>query len=267
MPRSPAGSPILGSPATPGVAGLATRRSATPVAVTAPSAAARVFGGRYRFTKAHGLIAGTLLGGIGALLAWGFQGSHDGGEGASEANTSAETRTAPLGGAESGAARPRTAGSASSRATAQPTARPSENLVILQTDELPRAPDETADEEESGGAESGATGSAGSHSAGSHRAPVAGAASAKAAAGSSAKALVASASPKPGAAATAGAAPSNARLDPGSSTAHAATKPRATAATPRRETSHRSAKHASADCNPPYFFDNNNIRRLKLECL
>src|SRR4029079_10298354 len=83
--RSPAG-PILGSPATPGVAGLASRRSATPVAVTAPSAAARVFAGRYRFTRAHGLIAGTLLGGIGALLAWSFQGSRDGGEGASEAS-------------------------------------------------------------------------------------------------------------------------------------------------------------------------------------
>ncbi|HKO90632.1 MAG TPA: hypothetical protein VJU61_05745 [Polyangiaceae bacterium] len=35
----------------------------------------------------------------------------------------------------------------------------------------------------------------------------------------------------------------------------------------RRETPQRAKPASAADCNPPYFFDENNIQRLKLECL
>jgi hypothetical protein len=35
-----------------------------------------------------------------------------------------------------------------------------------------------------------------------------------------------------------------------------------------RDTPHRAKPASTADdCNPPYFFDENNIQRLKLECL
>jgi len=268
------GSPISGSPANPGVAGPAIRRSATPVAVTAPSAGAGAFAGRRRFTKAQGLLAATLLGGSGALLAWGLQSRPQRSDAASEARAAA--RGAPLVSAEE--SRPRT--SASSRAPASRPSERAENLVILQTDELPRAPDETADGDEgSDGAESNAAvsvrGSAGTHAAGAHGA----AAAAKTVAGASGKPPAASTSRNtstPAASTSSAKAdprPSSgrsARLDPGSAAAHPATKPSAPAAapaTPPRATGQRSPKHASADCNPPYFFDNNNIRRLKLECL
>jgi hypothetical protein len=159
-----------------------------------------------------------------ALSAWGIQSWRDNPDAASQARTErrAETRTAPL------------AASAAPRRARQPSEN--EKLpVILQTDELPRAPEETdEDEEGTRSAESSPT----------------------------------AAKPEPKLDAR-----SNARTDPGARVAAALGKPKAPSApaatTPRRETPHRSAKQgsASADCNPPYFFDKNNIRRLKLECL
>lgn len=43
--------------------------------------------------------------------------------------------------------------------------------------------------------------------------------------------------------------------------------PSARAASDTRPRSARPATEAKASCNPPYYFDANNIRRLKLECL
>jgi serine/threonine protein kinase len=248
-------SPIIGSPATPGVAGMAHRRSATPVVVMEPSTEAQVFARRRPFTKVHGLIAGTLLGGIGALLAWRVQGVPESGRSTSEGRASTETRTAPLASADSAEAR-RHADLAHARGATRPGSRPSEgaeNLVILQTDELPRAPDETADEEDGAGT----------------RASLAAGTAAPATSGARSATKPSSAASSAASSFASAAAAFNARLEPGSTTAHTATKPRAPAAPARRETSHHSPKQGnrSANCNPPYFFDNNNIRRLKRECL
>ncbi|MEO8183679.1 MAG: hypothetical protein ABI895_33020, partial [Deltaproteobacteria bacterium] len=226
---------------------------ATLPGLSSKAAAKRSFALRYHVSKGQGLAAGALLGGVVAFLAWGIQRWPDQHDAASQMGAAAEARTAPLAAVDSAssAAAPATsARTASLRARSR--ANETENLpVILQTDELPRAPEETDEEEASSGA----------------------------------------AIPPP-AAVPAAAAPSNtpntpntpkakfdpkahaqgvARPDPGVTARAPVVKPRAVppavaAGTPRRETPQRSAG-ASADCNPPYFFDKNNIRRLKLECL
>lgn len=183
---------------------------------------------RYRFSKGQGWAAGVLLGGGFAFLAWGMQSRPGTTEAVREAEPAAQTRSAPL------------TVSPAPRHPRQPS--DNENLpVILQTDELPRAPDETEEEQD-----------------GTSRAVTRPAAR-----------TVASTAATPSVARP----ESKAKPDPGAKVTAAPAKPKALpaspAATPRRETPHSSAQQesASADCNPPYFFDKNNIRRLKLECL
>jgi hypothetical protein len=128
-----------------------------------------------------------------------------------------------------------------------------EDLPVVQSDELPRAPDDEYDAEGSVllpesnvgfGARGPAAGSAASAARGSSVAP-------------------APVEPKR----------ADARPDPAPA-AVAAVKPGVPSravparAVPRRVPPRKSTKPvSSADCNPPYFFDSNNIRRLKLECL
>jgi hypothetical protein len=149
--------------------------------------------------------------------------------------------------------------------------------VILNTDELPKAPDELPFEELEEEAPSAAAGSA------VVPAPTVGSAPAQ---GEDIPAVA----PAAPAAATqtwatgAGATQPAARA---TGTSHASVRTeaespkRATPSVPsavpsavpstvaaRRETPQRAKPATSADdCNPPYFFDANNIRRLKLECL
>ncbi len=186
-----------------------------------------------RLSKARGLIGGALLGGAGALLAWGYQGWSESGSAPVEA-VSAETRTAPLGTSEAArtAARARPGDSA-------------EELRIVQTDDLPQAPDELPEETDDWAVGAGGT----------KPAPV----TAARRGGEPAKS-----EPKPAPAAKA-ATSRLARPEPRA----VPSRGRPSAAAARKPPQRRSTKQvsASASCNPPYFFDNNNIRRLKLECL
>jgi serine/threonine protein kinase len=209
-PTTPFRVPAARLPSLPPRAARATLPSLPPPAArpTLPAIRRPASALRYRVSKGQGLAAGALLGGLIALLAWGIQSWPDSSDGATE---TAKTLTAPL-------------AAAAPHAPAEDT----ENLpVILQTDELPRAPEETDEgEDDISGADSSPTPS-----------------------------RTAKSDPRPAARAVTVVKPK--------------APPAAMATAPRRETPHRSAKplSASADCNPPYFFDKNNIRRLKLECL
>jgi hypothetical protein len=238
-------------------------------ATAAPRAPASPLAHFFQINRTRGLVAGALLGAGAAFLAWGYQtwpenegSAHENGAAAdsraatteitaegrlrSSAVGSSTSGAATSGSATSGAGRPGSSSASRSTARIAAHAAAEELPVILQTDDLPRAPDDGFEDDEGGGAESGSVarsgGMAGAHSGSKHAAPA------------SATLRTAKSDPKP----------ENARPEPPVRAAVA--KP---TATPRRETASHNAKHtsASADCNPPYFFDNNNIRRLKLECL
>lgn len=205
-------------------------------------------------TKTKGLLAGSLLGGVLTLSVWGYQSLGDAAEGPGP-ELSAETRTvAPL---EAEEASRSVTGVASQRAASSRAARSNlanEDLPVVQTDELPRAPDEQGDEDGTGvlpesSVELGSRGLAAPDRSAGNRGP----------AGDEARSNSArlNARPEPARAASA--------TKPAATVAARAVPPRAV---PRRESPKKSTKPAnSADCNPPYFFDSNNIRRLKLECL
>jgi hypothetical protein len=125
-----------------------------------------------------------------------------------------------------------------------------EDLPVVQSDELPRAPDEQEDDAE------GSVLLPESNVRFGARGPAAGSAASAAHGGSVAPAPV---EPKR----------VDARPDPAPA-AKPGVPSRAVPAraVPRRVPPRKSTKPVnSADCNPPYFFDSNNIRRLKLECL
>jgi serine/threonine-protein kinase len=247
----------------------AARASATPPA----SPLAHFF----QINRTRGLVAGALLGAGAAFLAWGYQTWPENEGSAHESGTSADTRGGPAeitaegrlrssavggsatsGASASGSGRPGSASPGRSTARNSGHAAAEELPVILQTDDLPRAPDEGFEDDDSGEAEGGSvarsSGMAGAHAAGSHRV-------------GSGPPSGRMARPDPRAAAS--------KVEPRPAAKEARSEPaaRATVAKPtgtaRRETASHNAKHnsVSADCNPPYFFDNNNIRRLKLECL
>ena len=234
-----------------------------------------------RFAKTKGLLAGALLGVAGALAAWAYQ-SLDGPE--PEATTAS---TLPL--AERGNTEPAPAATVSSSPAPHATTRPvpdDEQLPVLNTDDLPKAPDELPLEEVEEEAQSAAAALA------VVPAPTVGSAPAQNADGERTPASVAhgavqnSATPN---AATPIAATQTWATDvgatgteatqpavPAAGTSHASAQgltgvpkraaPSAVAA--RRETPRRAKPASSADdCNPPYFFDEHNIKRLKLECL
>jgi hypothetical protein len=235
-------------PLSPAYASLSPVRA--PLAV-APARATALPAG---LTKTKGVIMGSLLGAVLTLSVWGYQTLGDGSEGAAP-DLSAETRTAPLESAD-GAARAASNGATVPRMGSSRPLRANltnEDLPVVQSDELPRAPDDEYDAEGSVllpesnvgfGARGPAAGSAASAARGSSVAP-------------------APVEPKR----------ADARPDPAPA-AVAAVKPGVPSravparAVPRRVPPRKSTKPvSSADCNPPYFFDSNNIRRLKLECL
>jgi serine/threonine protein kinase len=248
-------------------------------ATAAPRAPASPLAHFFQINRTRGLVAGALLGAGAALLAWGYQSWPDNEGSAHENGVSADTRASPTteitaegrlrssavggsstsGAATSGSGRP--GSSSASRSTARNGAHPAaeELPVILQTDDLPRAPDDGFEDDEGAEAESG--GMAGAH-AGSHHAASASPSLRAAKSDPRPAAAAAKAEPKP----TAKDGRGDARPEPAVRAASPVAKP---TATPPRETASHNAKHSSstADCNPPYFFDNNNIRRLKLECL
>jgi hypothetical protein len=222
-----------------------------------------------RFAKTKGLLAGALLGAAGALAAWAYQ-SFDRAEveptpvGSQPVAARATAEPAP------GTAALSTSGAAP-RATAPPEQDNEQLPVILNTDELPAAPEEVPLEEVGdeaagldvvpaptvGSADQDTESSVGSGHAGrTDRANIPASVSVHAAAQSA---------PAPGAAAPmAGTSRASANGELNGSPRRAT--PTAVAA--RRDTPHRAKPASSADdCNPPYFFDENNIQRLKLECL
>jgi serine/threonine-protein kinase len=207
----------------------------------------------FQVNRTRGLVAGALLGAGAAFLAWGFQSWPDNDDSPRNGGASAAAPGTEI----TAEGRLRSAPAGTARATRNGAHPAAEELpVILQTDDLPRAPDDGYEEDEGSEKEKGSAarsgGMAGAH-AGSNRADRA-----------------AKPDPKPSSAGTKleakPASKSDAKPEPAAHTAAAVAKP---TASPRRETASHNAKHssASADCNPPYFFDNNNIRRLKLECL
>ena len=204
------------------------------------------------------------------LSVWGYQTWGEGSEGGTTPDLSAETRTAPL---ESADGAVRAANGAGAPRAASPLAARSnianEDLPVMQTDELPRAPDDQGEEEEGsvrlleGGAGVTVRGAAAGSSAGGRHANPAEPASVepKRVDARLDPARVVAAAAKP-------AVPS--RAVPSRAVPSRAVPARAvpSRAVPRREPPRKSTKPVnSADCNPPYFFDSNNIRRLKLECL
>ncbi|HEU4579898.1 MAG TPA: serine/threonine-protein kinase [Polyangiaceae bacterium] len=238
-------------------------------ATAAPRAPSSGLAHFFQINRTRGLVAGALLGAGAAFLAWGYQtwpenegSAHDGATSAdargapAEITAEARLRSSAVGGASTSAA-PASGSGRPARSTARSGLRPAaeELPVILQTDDLPRAPDDGFEEDEAGEDESGSVarnpGMAGAHAAGNHHG------------GSSAR--IAKPDPR---AATAKLSKPSAQTSEDARREPAARAVKATA-TPRRETAAHNAKHntASADCNPPYYFDNNNIRRLKLECL
>jgi len=244
-------------------------------ATAAPRAPTSALAHFFQINRTRGLVAGALLGAGAAFLAWGYQTWPDNENSAREDAASADApateitaearlRSSAVGGSStSGAPRAGTASTARSTArndahhvTGPGTDGAAEELpVILQTEDLPRAPDDGLDDDEGGAAE----GRSVARSAGMTVAH----------AGSK----IAKSDPRPSAAsmkaeprAAVKDSKGDARPEPAGRATATVAKPRAT---PRRETASHNDKHgaASADCNPPYFFDNNNIRRLKLECL
>lgn len=232
-------------------------------ATAPPRAPASPMAHFFQINRTRGLVAGALLGAGAAFLAWGFQTWPDN-EGASrESSASADAPATEI----TAEGRLRSSPSSAARATRNGAHPAAEELpVILQTDDLPRAPDDGAEEEDEGGEKEKGSVARGSGMAGAH-------AGSNRSSERPASERLAKSDPKPtAAAAKAESRPaskdgkSDARPEPGAHAAAAAAKP---TGSQRRETASHNAKHtsASADCNPPYFFDNNNIRRLKLECL
>lgn len=248
-------------PLSPAYASLSPAYPAHAPLVVAPARATALPAG---LTKTKGLIAGSLLGGVLTLSVWGYQAWGDGSEGAAP-DLTAETRTAPLESvdgavraASNGAARSATNGDVAPRLGSSRALRAhvaNEDLPVVQSDELPRAPDEDqGDDAEASvllpesnarfGARGPAAGSTASTGRGSSVVPA------------PVEPKRADARPDPAPAAVVGAKPG--------------VPPRAVPAraVPRRVPPRKGTKPVnSADCNPPYFFDSNNIRRLKLECL
>jgi len=243
-------------------------------ATAAPRAPSSGLAHFFQINRTRGLVAGALLGAGAAFLAWGYQTWPDN-EGstreeaasavapATEITAEARLRSSAVGGSSTaGTARAGT--SSTARSTARNGAHPisgpradgaAEELpVILQTDDLPQAPDDGFEDDEGSAAESGSVARSGGL-AGAH-----GPRTAK----SDPRPAVAATKVEPRAAAKNG--KGDARPEPAVRATAAVAKP---TSAPRRETASHGDKHsaASADCNPPYFFDNNNIRRLKLECL
>lgn len=231
-------------------------------ATAPPRAPASPLAHFFQINRTRGLVAGALLGAGAAFLAWGFQTWPDNEGSSRESSASSDAPATEI----TAEGRLRSSPASAARATRNGAHPAAEELpVILQTDDLPRAPDDGAEEEEGGEKEKGSvarsSGMAGAH-AGSNRASE-----------RPASERLAKSDPKPiAAAAKAESTPASkdgkndARPEPAAHAAAAAAKP---TGSQRRETASHNAKHtsASADCNPPYFFDNNNIRRLKLECL
>lgn len=229
----------------------------------APQLPSRSGDARSRFAKTKGLLAGALLGAGGALAAWIYQ-SIDGSE--PEATTAS---TLPVTAPGTDEPAPAAAVSRAPRPMAQPALDDEQLPVILNTDELPKAPDELPFEEVEDGEQNAAAGPA--------LVPVPAVGSAVA---HDTDDAVGSAHAGPHAGAHAGVehrnGPASAAATRAAGTSHASTQrevtqsPRPTppAVATRRETPPRAQPASSADdCNPPYFFDENNIQRLKRECL
>jgi serine/threonine protein kinase len=158
--------------------------------------------------RAKGLVLGAVLGASAMLLFWGYQ------------SWSSETDVVVT---ERNAATP-----AHARSSTTSVPQRIQELPVLTTDQLPRAPDEPGDDDlalEAGRAEAGR--------AEAERA-------------------------EPDRAASTGRLASPAPIVPKTATPAVASS-----------SHHKNVKPASApaDCNPPYYFDANNIRRLKLDCL
>ena len=238
----------------------AARMTAPPRGAAAPRAAGSTLAHFFQVNRTRGLVAGALLGAGAAFLAWGYQTWPDS-EGSSRENGASDAPATEI--TAEGRLRSSAPNARATRSGARPSA---EDLpVILQTDDLPRAPDDGYEEEEGRDTEKGSVArGAATHGGSNHGASASSGQRALGSAKSDPKpsAAIARGEPRPGVKDS----KSDARPEPAAHAAAAAAKP---SASPRRETASHNAKHtsANADCNPPYFFDNNNIRRLKLECL
>jgi len=219
-----------------------------------------------RFAKTKGLLAGALLGAAVALAAWVYQ-SFDHAE--ADPTPAGSPPLAARVTAEPAAA----AAAASSTRVATPRAaaqaeQDSEQLpVILNTDELPQAPDEVPLEEVEGEPEAAAgldvvpAPTVSSPGQGTESAVGSGRAS------RTERANIPASVSAPSAAQGAG-APGTSRASASGEVNGAPRRATPAAVAVRRDTPHRAKPSSSADdCNPPYFFDENNIQRLKLECL
>jgi eukaryotic-like serine/threonine-protein kinase len=218
-----------------------------------------------RFAKTKGLLAGAVLGAAGALAAWIYQ-SSDSPE--PEATTASALPPAARGIPEP-APVATVSNSPAPHAAAQPVQDDEQLPVILNTDELPKAPDELPFEEEEADQEAqhAAAGVAvvPAPTVGSAPEQNTGNALGSGHAGRTEREGIPASLSAPSAAASAAGTSHASAREEGSAPPKKATP---SALATRRETPQR-AKPASSidDCNPPYFFDERNIRRLKLECL
>jgi hypothetical protein len=198
-------------------------------AVSAPYPMSVTPGQRRLGMLSRGLIFGAALGAVSALSLWIVQSVSSTGD---ETTASTELALEPTLDGEGNAI--------ASKPSARRIPDPKELPRIIQTDDLPRVP-EDADEEIEGTSQTITVSSVKS------------------------EAPTAFVAPRPGRPPAAQLPAALPRSSPPRVAALPPARP-AAARTPARPAAPKRSKPAPS-CNPPYFFDSNNIRRLKLECL
>jgi serine/threonine protein kinase len=195
------------------------------------------------------VLLSALLAGLGLLTTWRFMKASS-----ARARATAEMQSIPT--ATSALSPAAEALSTKTLAERRAERRREASLQVIRTDDLPPAPEETED-----GAELAEPGAAADAPIGQVAAAAPVAASQPApkapapAVNQTARALVRSVAPK---------APPPAKSKPAVVTTKFRALPLPTRASKRSSTKPASA---ASDCTPPYYFDKNNIKRLKLDCL